>query len=85
MLPAPTTPIAQKDGTPHPAWHNYFQQMTQYISNTVSPEGLAAPPQNTANIATLNTQQSAGNIIYNTDTGLFMANQAGTFKTITTS
>ena len=81
---ARAVPLTHKNGEMHPTWQNYFQQLNTYIANTLSPEGLQTPPQNSANIAVLNNMQSLGKIVYNTDTDTPLINVNGVFKTIVT-
>lgn len=81
---ARATPLVQKDGSMHPTWNNYFQQLNQYLANTLSPEGLQTPPQSAANIAILDNAKSLGKIVYNTDNNTVQVNLGGIFKTIQT-
>jgi hypothetical protein len=62
-------------------FQNLFSQLQLYISN----EGLKIPQQTAANIALLNTSQSVGNLLYDSDNDLAKVNINGTFKTIQTA
>jgi len=84
FMAAKASPLTDTTGKITMPWHNFFQQLTQYISQNVNPEGLQTPPQNTANIAVLNNMQSLGKIVYNSDNDTALINLAGTFKTIQT-
>lgn len=85
FLAAKASPLIDKNGNISMYWHNYFEQLNQYITKNLSPEGLQAPTQTTANIAVLNNQSSIGRLVYNTETDTPLINVAGTFKTIVTS
>lgn len=79
----PTVKPIQEDGHFHPAWRQWFQQMTSIIQNNLSPHGFIMPQQPTTTISSLNTAASKGTIIYDETTDQFKGNLAGTFKIFT--
>lgn len=85
MIPnMPLAKIAQPDGTIHPAWQQYFTQLTTALQQNVSNEGYIIPPLNTSQITTLTGTNTIGRIIYDTDNGVMKINNDGTFKQIMT-
>lgn len=79
----PTTKMVQEDGNVHPAWMQWFQQITSVIQNNLSPQGFIMPQQPTTTITNLNTVASTGAIIYDETSEQFKGNVAGTFKVFT--
>jgi hypothetical protein len=83
------SPIIQKrdDGNYYwsDQWAKIMQQLIQQLQVNLSDEGYKLPPQTTANVLELDTMQSLGAILYNTDTDKMMVNIAGTFKEVLTT
>lgn len=78
----PTVNPVQENGNWHPAWQQWFQQVTTIIQNNLSPQGFILPQQSTTTINTLNTSASKGAIIYDETTNEAKININGTFKVI---
>jgi hypothetical protein len=76
----PTVNPVLKDGTWHPAWQQWFQQVTTIIQNNLSPQGFILPQQPTTTIKQLNTAASKGAMIYDETTNEVKINIDGTFK-----
>ena len=85
FMAAQASPLVDKGGAMHVNWQNYFQQLNTHLANTLSPEGLQTPFQNSANVAVLNNNQSLGKIVYNSETHTPLINVNGVFKTIVTA
>lgn len=79
----PTVTPVQKDGSFHPSWQQWLQQLVAVLQNNLSPQGFKLPQQPTTTIATLNTPESKAVIIYDETTDQFKGNVAGTFKVFT--
>lgn len=80
------THIANPDGTVHPKAQIFFDQLISFMQKNFSSEGYKLPQQPTTIITDfLNTPLSIGGYLYNSTTGKGMINEAGTYKTITTS
>ena len=58
------------DGKGHftPSWKNIMQQFFGQIKKTISNEGIKIPQQTTVNITALNTLESVGALLYDSDT-----------------
>ena len=72
-----------KTGEMHPAWEGVMTQLMTQLANTLSNEGVKIPTQPTATITKLNTMQSLGGIIYDSETNQFKGNVNGTYKVFT--
>lgn len=79
------TPLVDKHGTMHPIWNNFFNQFIGVLQRNLSTEGYLLPQQTAANISSLNTPNSTGALLYDSDNNLLKVNINGTFKTVTTS
>lgn len=81
------SPVIEKreNGDYHwtPEWNNVMSQLFKQLQTNLSQEGIKTPQQTNDNITTLNTPQSKGAILYNSETDTFHGNVAGTFKTFT--
>jgi hypothetical protein len=77
--------FVDKEGHLTPAWHGILSQLIQTLQNNNSTEGVKLPGQNTSNIIQIASMDNLGTVIYNTQTGKGMLNEAGVFKTIVTS
>jgi hypothetical protein len=66
-------------------WQLIMQQLIQALQQNLSNEGYKLPQQSAANIATLNTTDSTGNLIYDSTNNVAKVNLNGTYVTITTS
>ena len=80
----PTVTPVQKDGTFHPSWQQWLQQLVAVLQNNLSQQGFKLPQQPTTIITTLNTPESNGAIIYDSTIQKGKLNENGTFKTIMT-
>jgi len=82
----PTPPafakLVDKDGNITSSWRDYFSNLTLYLKQFLSNEGLVMPQQTSANIALLNTAQSIGALLYNSTTNHIEGNVNGTFQVI---
>lgn len=78
----PTVNPILEDKSFHPAWQQWFQQVTSIIQNNLSPQGFILPQQPTTTITKLNTAASKGAIIYDETTNEAKININGTFKVI---
>ena len=80
LIPAlPKDPIVIKDPVTsdyvmHPAWAHYHSQINTVLQTRLSHEGFKVTQQPTANITTLNTDQSTGNFLYDSDAGVMKVN-----------
>ena len=70
-------------GVWHPLWELYFQQLSQVLQNTFSPDGFTMPPQPTSNIVLLTDNAYTGNILYDSTNNTFKGNEGGVWKTFT--
>lgn len=61
-----------------------FGQLFRELKQKASDEGLFVPQQSTATITALNTQQSTGAFLYDSDTNELKVNINGTFKVVQT-
>ncbi len=73
---------AMPDGTIHPDLHNALSMIIQQLQRNLSDEGYKVPQQPTANITQLNTAQSVGALLYDSDTDELKVNINGTFKVV---
>lgn len=80
----PTVTPVQEDGSFHPSWQQWLQQLVAVLQNNLSPQGFKLPQQPTTTITTLNTPESNGVIIYDSILQKGQLNENGTFKTIVT-
>lgn len=76
--------IADANGKMSEDWYQFFSQMSIYLQKSLSKEGHKLPNQTSSNITNLNTPQSMGAILYDTDNHLMKVNINGIFKTILT-
>lgn len=74
--------IADKDGNPTEEFHNYMMLLNQALVQMLSNEGIKTPQQTAANITALNTAQSKGALLYDSDNDELKVNINGTFKTV---
>jgi hypothetical protein len=81
----PTAKLVGKDGFITEEWNAYFSNLSTLLSQNLSDEGYAFPPQSNDNVLQLNTVDSSRRIIYNADIEKMMLNNDGTFKEILTS
>jgi len=68
----------------HPSFELFLGQLTSELQKSISNEGFMIPPQSTATINQLNTQQSVGALLYDSETNQLKVNINGTFKVIQT-
>jgi hypothetical protein len=87
MIPSKpiTKQIAMKDGTIHPAWDQYFSQITQILQSIISQEGFSVPAQSGDNVTILNNAKSNNKLLINSDTNELLVNLNGVFKTVQTA
>lgn len=76
--------LVDETGKLSPVWRNIFMSLFDEMNKNLSDEGIKAPHQSTANIAVLNTPESTGKFLYDTDKKKAFVNIDGTFKEITT-
>lgn len=73
----------------HPAWHQFFSQLTTALQTNFSQEGVSIPKQSTNNINLLTQTKSVGSFLYDSTTDQMKVNLnvAGvpTWKIVTTS
>jgi len=77
-------PPVQKDGTWHPAWQQFFNQLVTQMQSNLSDEGYKLPQQTPANITTLQTPASTGAVLYDSTNHVMKVNINGTWKTVQT-
>jgi len=63
-----------------PEWSNLLQQLFSELQQNVSNEGYFLPQRDSTTITTLDTTESTGAIIYDSDTNEFKGNVNGTYK-----
>ena len=73
-----------KSGLPHPLWQEWFSQIAKELQNNLSNEGIQHPSQPQTNVSLLNTPQSIGRTIYNSDSQFLNVNNQGTYRQLTT-
>jgi hypothetical protein len=81
----PNLPIGRwidEQGYPTPEMMGVFAQLVTELQNNLSNEGYKVPQQPTANVQLLNTAQSEGALLYDSDTKELKVNINGTFKTV---
>jgi hypothetical protein len=76
--------IDPKTGKWTDEWKQIMQALFQSLQNSAGNEGLVAPGQTTANIATIQTNAPNGAIIYDSTTNEFKGNMNGTFRVFLT-
>lgn len=76
---------AEKNGDMHQDLVNYLGQLVQQLQANLSDQGYKVPQQDSATISVLNTAQSVGALLYDSETHELKVNINGTFKTITTA
>jgi hypothetical protein len=74
--------IVDSNGMASPDFANFLNLLIQALQGHLSPEGLKAPQQTTANITALNTAESKSAVLYDKDTHELKVNINGTFKTV---
>lgn len=72
-----------KDGKLHPEFERVLTQLIQELQKNLSNEGYKVPQQPTPKITQLNTQNSIGALLYDSDTHQLKVNINGTFKVVT--
>jgi hypothetical protein len=77
-----TDKIIQEDGSLHPSWQAFFNQIVTQMQTHLSDEGYKVPQQKTATITTLATGGTHGALLYDSDLHQLKVNINGTFKTI---
>lgn len=63
----------------------FLSNLISQLQSILTPEGIFIPKQSAENIVILNTAESIGSLIFNSDTNKAQVNLTGTFKDITTS
>jgi hypothetical protein len=74
--------VVTKDGYMTDDTYNMFSQLFVEMQKYLSNEGVKIPTQPTATINQLNTAQSVGNLLYDTDTNELKVNINGTYKVV---
>lgn len=80
----PNIKTAHLDGSMTPEMRNTLSQLFTSLQQILSDEGYKVPQQPTSKITQLNTANSVGNLLYDSDTHELKVNINGTFKTIQT-
>lgn len=65
-----------------PEWQLILQNLFQELQKNLSDEGYILPEQPTSKITQLNTADSTGALLYDSDTDEAKVNIAGTFRVI---
>jgi hypothetical protein len=78
-------PVVDKAGKFTPEWKQILSELFTQMQKNLSDEGLTAPAQSTANIASLTGTEKNGAILYDSDTDQLKVNLNGVIKTVTTS
>jgi hypothetical protein len=81
----PNLPIGRwidENGHPTPEMMGVFSQLISEMQNNLSNEGYKVPQQPTSNVQALNTAQSEGALLYDSDTKELKVNINGTFKVV---
>lgn len=76
--------LVDENGKLSPIWRNIFISLFDEMTENLSDEGIKAPHQTTLNITKLNTTDSTGKFLYDTDLKKAFINIDGTFKEIQT-
>lgn len=69
----------------HPHIKSVLQQLFNELQTNVSNEGYKVPQQPTATITQLNTAQSKGALLYDSEQNKLFVNENGTFKEVLTA
>ncbi len=72
-------------GADNSSYHLQQQQLTTELQRILGDQRIEIPKVDATTVLLLNTAQNVSCILFNTTTGKFMGNEAGTFKTFTTS
>jgi len=71
-----------ESGHPTPEMAGVFAQLISELQQNLSNEGYKVPQQPTANVQSLNTTQSIGALLYDSDTNELKVNINGTFRVV---
>lgn len=78
----PIDTVTDENGGITPVWGNFFAQLVTQLQTNLNQEGYTLPRQTTANVAALNTDQSKGNLIYDSETEVIQMNNRGTYREV---
>jgi hypothetical protein len=81
----PQDTMVMKDGRMHPAWFQFFNDLTRALQTNFSLSGFLIPKQSTTMISGLTDAQDTGILVYDSTLNELKVNLNGTIKTITTS
>ncbi|MGB1309581.1 MAG: hypothetical protein ACPG47_00140 [Leucothrix sp.] len=80
----PHSTLTQSDGNVSNEWRVFFTQLVNQLQSNVSDEGFITPTQSSTDIGLLNTSQSIGGVIHDSDAKNLKGNTDGTYKILTT-
>lgn len=83
-LPHPIEKLIQADGSMHPVWYMFFNQLTKEMQTNLSEEGLGIPQQSSSNISILENKNHLPSFVIDKDAKTLKVSIDGIYKTVQT-